>query len=192
MPKAKTSRLDADGLNLRESLFVRFWLSNGGNGKDASERAGYKREGSVQAAELLKKPHIAKVIDRERKKILSELDAEATRVIKELARIAFLDVRSLFDKNGMLKPIPQLSADAAACIGSFDFRRTLKKGAVSKIRLWSKLAALEMLGRWLKMWHGEGGDENERDRLDEVIDAIRNSPAGTAPQRKRTRKEEDD
>jgi hypothetical protein len=36
--KTKTSRLDADGLNLRESLFVRFWLSNGGNGKDASER----------------------------------------------------------------------------------------------------------------------------------------------------------
>jgi phage terminase small subunit len=173
-------------------LFVRFWLSNGGNGKDASERAGYRREGSVQAAELLKKPHIAKVIDRERRKILSELDAEATRVIKELARIAFLDVRSLFDKNGMLKPIPQLNADAAACIGSFDFRRTLKKGAVSKIRLWSKLAALEMLGRWLKMWHGEGGDENERDRLDEVIDAIRQSPAGTAQQRKRTSKEEDD
>src|ERR1700693_1779557 len=104
--KTQTSRLDADGLNLRESLFVRFWLSNGGNGKDASERAGYKREGSVQAAELLKKEHIRRVIDRERKKILSELDAEATRVIKELARIAFLDVRSLFDKNGMLKPIP--------------------------------------------------------------------------------------
>ena len=181
----KTARLDSDGLNLRESLFVRLYLSNGGNGKDASERAGYRRDGGTQACELLKKPHIAKVIDRERRKILSELDASAVRVTKELCRVAFLDVRSLFDKNGMLKPIPQLNADAAACIGSFDFRRTLKKGAVSKIRLWSKLAALEMLGRWLKMWHGEGGDQNERDRLDEVIDAIRNSPAGTTRKAKK-------
>jgi hypothetical protein len=187
--KTKTSRLDADGLSLRESLFCRFYLSNGGNGKDASERAGYKREGRVQACELLKKPHIARVIDRERKKILSELDASAVRVTKELCRIAFLDVRSLFDKTGALKPIPNLSADAAAAIGSFDFRRTLKKGAVSKIRLWSKPAALEMLGRWLKMWHGEGGDEKDRDRLDEVIDAIRESPAGQ--QRKRISKEGD-
>jgi Terminase small subunit len=180
---AKTARLDADGLTLREALFVRLYLSNGGNGKDASEKAGYKRDGKVQACELLKKPHIAKIVDRERKKILSELDASAVRVTKELCRIAFLDVRSLFDKSGALKPIPQLTADAAAAIGSFDFRRTLKKGAVSKIRLWSKPAALEMLGRWLKMWHGEGSAEN--DRLDEVVDAIRN--AG-----KPQKKEEDD
>jgi phage terminase small subunit len=189
--KRKSARLDEDGLDLRAALFVRLYLSNGGNGADASRRAGYKREGNVQACELLKRPEIKKVIDRERRKILSELDAEASRVVKELARVAFLDVRSLFDKNGMLKPIPQLNADAAACIGSFDFRRTLKKGAVSKIRLWSKLAALEMLGRWLKMWHGEGGDESERDRLDEVVEAIRNSPAGIAQQRKRTSKEDD-
>lgn len=192
MAKTQSARLDADDLTLRESLFCRFYLSNGGNGKDASERAGYKRDGRTQACELLKKPHIAKVIDRERKKILSELDAKAERVIKELARIAFLDVRSLFDKNGMLKPIPQLSADAAACIGSFDFRRTLKKGAVSKIRLWSKLGAIQLLGEWLAMWKGKG--DTEEDRLDEVVKAIRESPAGTAPQRKRrvTKKEEDD
>jgi phage terminase small subunit len=185
----KTARFDEDGLTLRESLFVRLYLGNGGNGKDASEKAGYKRDGRTQACELLKKPHIAKVIDRERKKILSELDAKAERVIKELARIAFLDVRSLFDKAGMLKPIPQLSADAAACIGSFDFRRTLKKGAVSKIRLWPKLSAIQLLGEWLAMWTGKGDHDGE-DRLDEVVDAIKSAVRKT-PQTKEEKEEDD-
>lgn len=83
-----------------------------------------------------------------------------------------MDVRSLFDKSGMLKPIPALNSDAAAAIGSFDFRRTLKKGAVSKIRLWSKLGALDMLGRYLALWQGKGDGEDDG-RLDEVVEAIR-------------------
>ena len=182
-PNSKSARVDEDGLTIRESLFVRHYLINGGNGSDACRKAGYKRDGNVQACELLKRENIRRVVDRERKKILSELDAKAERVIKELCRVAFLDVRSLFGRDGMLRPIPTLSADAAACIGSFDFRRTLKKGAVSKIRLWSKLSALEMLGSWLKMWNGQGAENESRDRLDEVIDAIRESPAGKAARR---------
>ena len=181
MPKkSKSARLDDDGLTLRESLFVRHYLANGGNGADASRKAGYKREGNTQACELLKRPAIAKVVDRERRKLLSDLDATAERVLKEVCRVAFLDVRSLFAKDGMLKPIPQLSADAAACVGSFDFRRTLKKGAVSRVRLWPKLSAIELLGGWLNMWRGRG-DSSDADRLDEVVEAIR----GQKPAKKR-------
>lgn len=89
MPKEEkiSARLDTDGLTLREALFARLYLSNGGNGAQASRDAGYKRDGNVQASELLKRPQIKKVIERERKKILSELDVKVERVIKELARV---------------------------------------------------------------------------------------------------------
>jgi|SRR5580704_13826688 phage terminase small subunit len=190
MPKAKTPsiRLDEDGLNWRERVFTLHYLAHPeANGTEAARAAGYK-DPSHRAIILLREPRVMKVIARERKKVLSDLDVKVERVIKELARVAFFDPRSLFDRNGMLKPIPQLTADAAAPVCGFDFRRTAKHGAISRIRLVSKLAALETLGRYLNLWSGKGDDED--DRLDEVVDAIRNSPAGTT--RKPKKNEEDD
>ena len=171
---AKTVRLDEDGLDLRAALFVRHYLANGGNGADASRKAGYKREGNVQACELLKRPHIKKVIDRERRRILSELDAQPPRLVKELVFIAFSDPGKLFTPDGMsLRPIPQLDEATRRSIASLDFRRTQKKGLCSRVRFWAKLDAIRLLGEWLAMWKGKG--DNEDDRLDEVVDAIRNA-----------------
>jgi hypothetical protein len=55
---------------------------------------------------------------------------------------------------------------------------------VSRIRFWSKLAALELVGSYLDMWKGRGTDEN--DRLDEIVEAIQ-AAGGT----KKPKKEDD-
>ena len=182
----KTARFDEDGLTLRESLFVRYYLANGGNGSDAATKAGYKR-GSVSGTELLKKPQIVAVIKRERRKILSELDATSEKVLRNLVYLAFADPRKLFSPDGNIRPISTLDAATAAAIASFDFRRTLKKGAVSRLRFWSKPNALQLLGEYLNMWKGAGNHEDE-DRLDEVIDAIR----GVGKPRKEKNDDRDD
>jgi hypothetical protein len=186
--QTKSARLDEDGLDLRASLFVRHYLASG-NGADACRKAGYKREGRVQACELLKRPEVKRVIDRERKKILTELDAEPPRVIKELVFIAFSDPGKLFTPDGLsLRPIPQLDEATRRSISSLDFRRTQKKGLCSRVRFWSKLDSIRLLGEWLSMWKGRG-DHSEQDRLDEIVSAIRESPAGRATKPK---KNEDD
>lgn len=175
MPKAKTpsARLDADGLNLREALFVRHFLGTG-QGKSSAIKAGYKNP-AVRASLLLREPRIAKVIERERRRRLSELDATTDRTLRELVYCAFADPRNLFAADGeSLKPISQLDEQTARAIASLDFRRTAKKGLVSRIRFWSKLGALELIGSYLNMWRGRG-DNSDNDRLDEVVDAIRNS-----------------
>jgi hypothetical protein len=188
MPKAKTTSaaFDEDGLNLRESLFVRHFLATG-EGKSSAEKAGYK-DPAHRASILLRDPRIAKVVARERKKKLSELDANNDRVLKELVYVAFADPRKLFAPDGnSLRPITQLDEGTARSIASLDFRRTLKKGLVSRVRFWSKLGALELIGSFLDMWKGKG-DHSQEDRLDEVVAAIRDSPVT----RKYKQKEEDD
>jgi hypothetical protein len=178
MPKAKTTSaaFDEDGLNLREALFVRHFLASAEGNKDPAHKASL----------LLRDPRVAKVISRERKKKLSELDATNDRVLRELVYVAFADPRKLFTPDGnSLRPITQLDESTARSIASLDFRRTLKKGLVSRVRFWSKLGALELIGSFLDMFKGRGAAENEADRLNEVVDAIRN--AG-----KPQKKEEDD
>jgi hypothetical protein len=188
MPKATTSsvRLDEDGLNLREALFVRYYLASG-EGKSSAEKAGYK-DPANRASILLRDPRVAKVIARERKKKLTELDATNDRVLRELVYVAFSDPRKLFAPDGnSLRPITQLDESTARSIASLDFRRTLKRGLVSKIRFWSKLAALELVGSYLDMWKGRGNDDP--DRLDEIVEAIQ--AAGGKQNRKPKQEDED-
>ncbi len=43
---------------------------------------------------------------------------EERRVLEEIARLAFADVRTLFDQFGNLKPLQELTDDEAAIIAS--------------------------------------------------------------------------
>jgi len=87
--------------------------------------------------------------------------AEVTigRVISELAKIGFSDIRSLFNENGALKRIEDLGDDAAAALSSVEVvTRRLPGGEdaevehVAKIKLWDKRAALVDLGKHLGMF----------------------------------------
>ena len=167
--KRKNARRDADGLDLRESLFCRFYIALKGNGSHAAKAAGYSGDLSVRTAELLARPRIAVVINRERNEILSDLSADSKRVILELVRIAFLDPRKFFNEDGSLVPVPKLDAQAAAAIAGLDF----KEGHIQKVRFSSKNQALQLLGLWLRLWEGDGKTKQQVDRLKELVDAMR-------------------
>lgn len=82
------------------------------------------------------------------------------RVVKELARLSFSDVRKLFRKDGTLKAPHEMTAGEAACLSSIESFEKFEGvgdarehvGTVRKIRMWDKLAALEKLGKHLGMW----------------------------------------
>lgn len=75
-------------------------------------------------------------------------------VIKELARIAFLDIRDLYDENGALIPIHKLSRDTAAAIGGMDVVSVGGQDFIDtkKIKLIDKKGSLELLGRHMQMF----------------------------------------
>jgi phage terminase small subunit len=173
--------LDNDGLNVREALFVRHYVANNGNGKQAAIAAGYVHDPCVRASRLLKIPHIRVIIARVRLSQLSELDAKAERVLREVVRIAFFDLRRLFKADGTLLPIHCWPDDAAAAVSGLEY----KGGSLSKLRFASKIQAVELLGRHLNLWEAAGNKAG--DRLQEIVDALREPAAADAkPSKKET------
>jgi phage terminase small subunit len=87
----------------------------------------------------------------------------ARRTMIELGRIAFGDIRDVFDENGNLLPVQDWDADAAARISSIDVEtRWEGKGenaepvTVKKIRTYDKMAALGILAKHFKLVGDEG------------------------------------
>jgi hypothetical protein len=167
---AKTPSRDADGLTPQERIFIAEYCSNAGNGKKAAEAAGYHGDFSVRGSQLIKRPHIRRVIERTMRARLSKLQLKGFHVLKETACAAFFDCRRLFRADGSLLPVELWPEEVARVIAGFEF----KDGAIFKLRFASKLQALELLGRYLRLWEGAG--EKPQDRLGEIVDALR-SPA---------------
>jgi phage terminase small subunit len=90
--------------------------------------------------------------DREKRTEISQ-----DRTLKELARIAFFDIRKLFDENNRLKDMAELDEDTAAAVISIDSEDIKGPGGkiigkLRKVRLANKLQALEALGRHLGLF----------------------------------------
>jgi phage terminase small subunit len=111
------------------------------------------------------------VVKRSTRARLSKLDINADRVLLELTRIAFFDPRRLFRSDGSLLPVQLWPAEVAAAICGIELGRT---GLISKIRVCSKIAATELLGRFLRIWDGQ---VVQADRLNEIVEALRKVPA---------------
>lgn len=118
------------------------------NATQAAIRAGYSQKTApVIGNENLKKPNV-----QERIRSLSQFQQKKTQitgemVIAELAKIAFSDVRGLFDDNGNLKSLQCLSDDVAASIASVDIETQEKDVYTKKFKRYDKVRALEILAK---------------------------------------------
>lgn len=83
----------------------------------------------------------------------------AQRLLAELQKVAFVDVRKLFNDDGSIKDVSDLPDDVAAAIAGIDIQEAKydKEGdevepRTRKIKLVDKLRSIEMLGKNLKMF----------------------------------------
>jgi phage terminase small subunit len=108
------------------------------------------------------------------------------RVVQELARIAFSDIRDCFDIHGNLLPPHMMSADAAAAIASVDTEVVIRgKGddaepvIIKKIRRADKLGALNTLARHFKVvGNDDDGVNNLANALADKLKAARRRAQG--------------
>jgi phage terminase small subunit len=132
------------------------------NGTAAYKRAGYNAKGhgaEVNAAKLLRNTEVASAIAEAKTERSPRTEASAEKVITELARIAFFDVRRAFNADGTTKPLDQIDDDTAAAISG------IEAGEFGpKIKLACKLAALDKLARHLGLLNDkltlQGSPEN--------------------------------
>jgi len=143
------------------------------NASQAALRAGYsKRNYGDIAMQLLRKTHVSAAIAAKRRAVTERSVVTQQRIIDEMAKIGFSDVRRMFDPDGRLRPAEEWDDDTAGAVAGFDtstFTRGRGEDAeletIKKIRLWDKPAALIKLGQHLGMF-------TERIKLDGVEELL--------------------
>lgn len=119
------------------------------DGAEAAIRAGYNRKAAKQAAHRLRShPAIAAEIERRTHERARRCDVKTDDVLRELKRIAFFDVRKLFDDDGALRNVAELGEDEARALCNFDVIVLGSTGEyVTKLVPAAKLKAIELLMR---------------------------------------------
>lgn len=146
------------------------------NGTQAAIRAGYaKKYADIQAVQLLKNTKVSACIQELQQKRQKRTDITADRVIKELARIAFFDIRNIFDDNGNLKSPHDLEDDTACAIASIK-SRVEKQGQdkedwaeIKEYKSNDKLRALEMLAKHLGILEKQAPQQDETEQPTQII-----------------------
>lgn len=159
------------------------------NGKQAAIRAGYAaKNADVQASKMLTLPKVKEFIDQKKTEIQKRLDISQDRVLREYARIAFFDVRKIYSDGNTLIPIKDMDDDSAAVMagmdtdeiweGAGDDRKLI--GHTVKVKLSSKIAALDSLGKHLGLFEKDNGQKKPdavapmtNDQVQNVIKALR-------------------
>jgi len=153
---------EAKPLTPKQQRFVDEYLVDL-NATQAAIRAGYSpRTAYQQGHETLKKPEVAAAIQARREELSRATGITVERVLKEMAAIAFSDVRELFHEDGSMKAVHELPDSLAPGIASVEMvsytppSEDAVPEITKKVRLWDKPKALERLLEHLKGAEMEG------------------------------------
>ena len=144
----EAAELDVSGLTPRQARFVQEYLIDL-NGTQAAIRAGYSpRTANRQGARLLSYAGIQAAIQNAMKQREKRTEITADRVVKELAKIAFADLKDFveFGPDGV-RIKNDKDVDGTLLI---EVSETTFKGATTRaVKLHPKIKALELLGKHL-------------------------------------------
>lgn len=144
-------------MNAKHERFVSEYLKDL-NATRAARDSGYSaKTASSQGERLLRNAEITRAVALGQARQLQTAELTATRTLEEMRRLAFSDVRELFDEQGNLRAIHTLTSEQSACIASLEvIIKNAKAGdgvtdTVHKIKMWDKTRTLEMLGKHFKI-----------------------------------------
>ena len=141
----------------------------------------------VNGSKLLTNTNVVVYIDKRMKEREKRTEITQDRVLQELAKLGFFDIRKLFDDSGKPLDITGLDDETAACIAGLEVMDVYEGagedkefvGYVKKYKLSDKLKALELLGKHLGMFKDKvelsGGLDTEKTKLDDLLKQMRGS-----------------
>lgn len=167
-------------LNAKQERFVAEYLIDL-NATQAAIRAGYSEKTAYSTGQrLLKHVEVQAALQEAQAKRSERTEVTQDRVLQELARIGFADIRKAVawgrspvdteareaDPNGLgifpveLKPSSEVDDDTAAAISEVSLTQT---GV--KLKMHDKLSALEKIARHLGMLNGSGAGDDDAPSL---------------------------
>ena len=130
------------------------------NGTQAAIRVGYSpKTANEQGARLLANVSVQEYISQLKEKAAEESGITKKQLIDELAKIAFFDIRKIYNDDNSLLPIKDFDNDSAASVAGievdeiFDFNPKTKQkelsGYTRKVKIHNKIAAIERVSKML-------------------------------------------
>lgn len=130
------------------------------NGTQAAIRAGYSaKTAKEQSSQLLTKLNIQNYLAELKQNVAEESGITKKQLIDELAKIAFFDIRKIYDEENSLLNIHDFDDDSAASIAGIEVDEILEfnstkgqkelTGYTRKVKLHNKIAAIERVSKML-------------------------------------------
>jgi phage terminase small subunit len=145
------------GLTPKQARFVEEYLVDL-NAAAAARRAGYSENRSMEIGyQLLQKTPVQAAIEAAQRERSARTGITADRVIAEIAKIAFADPRKVMEwgPGGVTMKDSKDLTDADAAIVSEVSESISQAGSSVKVKLHSKLDALEKLARHVGVYDSE-------------------------------------
>jgi phage terminase small subunit len=141
--------------NSRHEAFAQA-LAKGKTADEAYQDAGYKPSRG-NAARLKANESIRARVAEITSRGADRAEIDVARVLTELSRVGFSDIRRAFDADGRLKRPEQWDDEFAVAVAGVDVvTRNLGEGEVEyvhKLKMWDKNSALDKLARHLSMYN---------------------------------------
>ena len=141
-------------LTAKQQCFVDEYLIDL-NATQAAIRAGYSvRNADKIGSELLGKTRVQEAVSARMAERSRRTGINQDRVVLELAKIAFVKMTDIVDREGRIKDTA--TDDDLACIESVKYKESESDTGYSverEVKIASKLKALELLGKHIGMWN---------------------------------------
>lgn len=148
-------------LNPKQAAFVLEYLKDL-NATQAAIRAGYSpKSAASQAANLLKLPKVKDELALRMAGRAARVQVDADDILRELLRLARVDIGEAFTEGGALKPLHEMPEDVRRCIAGIEVEDVwdgdsqsgrFKCGELRKVKFWPKVQCLELLGKHLGLF----------------------------------------
>ena len=166
-------------LTPKQAAFVQEYLIDL-NATQAAIRAGYSEKNADKiGSELLGKTRIQTAIQAALKRRAKRTEITQDRVLRELAKLAFSDLRAFTEwgeaQGILLKDSVELEDDEAACVAEVA-QIAGKDGRSLRFKLHSKEKALELLGKHLGLFTDKLDIAGSLDIVVKVPSGIKASP----------------
>jgi len=135
------------------------WLSNGFNATAAAITIGYSEDTAHQKGyqllrELKRSGGLADMAER----VAEKAELDATRTLREVARILYADPARVLDADGKMLPLDLIDDATRAAIASFELDA---EGRPVKIKFWSKVDAMDKAMKHLGLFERDNRQRTE-------------------------------
>jgi phage terminase small subunit len=175
-----------EALDPKERRFVDEYLECL-NAALAARRVWGHKAARQQGYVVLRRPDVAAAVEAGLREQRERTNNDPDRILRELMLIAFADPGDFVDATGKLLPLSRLPQEIRRVIASVEYdkdsvttgkgksKRTRRVTVVKRYKLAAKTAALELLGKRLKMWT-DRVELDASEKLSALIEQAYNRP----------------